>query len=579
MKKGVRHVKSLFGENLNRKAPLQEYPRMQLRRKNWMNLNGMWECQIVEKGKENWKPICVPFAAGSELSLVSDILQPDQVLWYRKSFAYKPEYGRTILNFEAVDQLCVVYLNGKEVGRHAGGYTPFQIDITRYVKYQNALMVKVMDSTDTGVLAYGKQRLKTNTIWYTPTAGIWGTVWLEEFPPHAIEDLKITPDYDRARTFIELAGSFEQAKITVKAKDGSFYHEGITMDGHYCVPMETFHAWSVDDPFLYDVEIQTEDDFVTSYFGMRKFSRGKDSHGNIRFCLNNEPLFLSGVLDQGYSVEGMYTYPSEAAMVYEIQTMKDMGFNVLRKHVKVENRRWYYLCDRMGMLVMQDMPNGGNRFSPLVHQALPLFFNIRTLKDDAYARFGREKKLSRDMYMHELDEMLDSLFNCVCIFAWVPFNEGWGQFDSQFITDHIADYDSTRLIDSASGWHDQGCGDFNSRHVYFHAFHVPRKDSRILLLSEFGGYSYLEEGHSRAEKVFGYRKYRDRVDLSRAISELYERDIVENVPKGLSGCIYTQLSDVETECNGLLSADRKCIKVDKKKMKQINDRIIRRFQK
>lgn len=576
-------MKSIWAESLDPSAPLQEYPRMQLKRESWTNLNGIWEYQIVPKGqntqKDDWKPVCVPFPVGSSLSMAEEIVQPDEVLWYRRTFSYKPEGGRTILNFEAVDQICSVYVNGEEVGRHAGGYTPFQIDITDKVKYQNSLMVKVVDASDTGVLAFGKQRLKTDTIWYTPVAGIWGTVWLEEYPTYYVEDIKITPDFDESRAFIELAGAFGQAKITVKAKDNSFFHQGITTDGHYVVPMQGFHPWSPEDPFLYDVEIQTEDDFVTSYFGMRKFSSGKDGNGYTRFFLNNKPLFLSGVLDQGYNVDGVYTYPSEGAMLYELQTMKSMGFNMLRKHVKVECRRWYYLCDTLGMLVMQDMPNGGSTFSCLYHQALPLFLNIRTLSDKKYARFGRSAKLSRDMYMHELDEMLDTLFNCTCIFAWVPFNEGWGQFDSARITKHIAEYDTTRLIDSASGWHDQGCGDFNSRHVYFHNFHVPKPDHRILLLSEFGGYSYAEASHCQVKKVFGYKKFSDKVDLSRAVSEVYDTDVVQNISKGLSGCIYTQLSDVETECNGILTADRKVIKIDPKKMKQINERIYRRFNK
>ena len=341
--------------------------------------------------------------------------------------------------------------------------------------------------------------------------------------------------------------------------------------------MGDFHPWSVDDPFLYDVKIVTEDDEVFSYFGMRKFSVGRDKGGNIRFMLNDQPLFLSGLLDQGYTPDGKYTYATDAGMIEELEMVKQLGFNMLRKHVKVECRRWYYHCDRMGILVMQDMPNGGSTFSFLIHQALPLGLNIRTLKDDDHERFGRSVA-SRKMYMHELDEMIHTLYNCVSIFAWVPFNEGWGQFDSEKVTEHIYALDHTRLVDSASGWHDQGCGDFNSRHVYFHAFHVPKKDKRILLLSEFGGYAWLAAGHAECDKLFGYRKYKDRTDYDQAVNTLFEKEILDNVDRGLSGCIYTQLADVENECNGLLSADRVIIKTDVRKMRKINERIYRKIR-
>lgn len=572
-----------WAEEADLKHPLSEYPRPQLRRENWMNLNGTWEYQIVlgngETSPDAWKKITVPFALGTALSGTEGvILQPGETLWYRRSFAYQPRRGRTVLNFEAVDQMCTVYLNGFEAGEHAGGYTPFSMDVSQYIKYQNALMVRVQDRSDRGTLAYGKQRLKNGGIWYTPTAGIWGTVWLEDLPDHAVEDIKITPDYDAGRAYIEIAGTFSQAKITVSAPDDSFLHEGLTQDGHYTVPMEHFHAWTTEDPFLYQVRIISEDDAVETYFGMRKFSAGTDQKGNVRFMLNDSPLFLSGLLDQGYTPDGRYTYPTDQAIADELQMVRDMGFNMVRKHVKVESRRWYYHCDRMGILVMQDMPNGGNTFSFLLHQALPLFFGIRKIRDHHYDWFGRGSSRLRRAYYYELDEMLDTLFNCVCIFAWVPFNEGWGQFDSRAVTQHIRNYDSTRLVDSASGWHDQGAGDFNSRHVYFRRFRAPRADGRIMILSEFGGYAFRAAGHSETKKQFGYRRYKDRVDLDHAISALYEKQIVPEIDRGLSGCIYTQLSDVESECNGMITADRRVIKADVRKMKKINERIYRKVK-
>ena len=570
-----------WGEGLNQQAPLQEYPRMQLQRSSFMNLNGVWEYQITEekaspKG-DGWKKIIVPFALGSKLSQAEENLRPDQALWYRKQFSYKPSYLRTWLNFEGVDQECTVWVNGIEAGRHEGGYSPFSLDISSMIKYQNALVVRVRDFSDTGVYAYGKQKIEHGGMWYTPSSGIWQTVWLEDIPEHAVHDIKITPDYDGRQVFIDLAGDFSQALITVMAGQ-ELVHQGLTDDHHYTIPIEHIHPWTPDDPFLYDVYVKTEDDLVRSYFGMRKFSRGYDSYGKIRFCLNDKPLFLNGLLDQGYTPDGLMTYPDDHAMIYELKKIKELGFNMLRKHVKVECRRWYYHCDRLGILVMQDMPNGGGPYD-FKQTAVWPNLGMRHKKDTVQNKaFGRVTDVSREMYYKELDDMLDMLYNTVSVFAWVPFNEGWGQFDSEKVTEHIREYDRTRLVDSASGWHDQGAGEFDSRHVYFLPYRVPKDDGRIHLLSEFGGYAYLEYGHSEAEKLYGYKNFTDKLALDEAVHNLYERDILGNIRKGLAGCIYTQVSDVEDECNGIFTADRKIIKVDERKMRKMNLRCLRRLK-
>lgn len=570
-----------WGKNLDSKHPLQEYPRMFLQRDSYMNLNGIWEYQITglkeEPKTERWRKIVVPFALGSNLSGTDDILQPGEALWYRKQFAYKPGVPHTWLNFEAVDQVCTVYLNGMEVGTHKGGYTPFSFDISSMIKYQNSLMVRCTDDSDLGSYLYGKQKTEHGGMWYTPSSGIWQSVWLEDLSEHAVHDIKITPDFDEAKVYIDLAGNFSQAVITVST-GGRVVHRGLTNDTHYEADIPDMHPWTPDDPFLYDLYIQTEDDVVKSYFGMRKFSRGYDAEGVPRFLLNNKPLFLSGLLDQGYTPDGLLTYPDDQAMIYDIRRMKDLGYNMLRKHVKVDMRRWYYHCDRLGMLVMQDIPNGGGPYDFQVTAVLPNL-GLRKMDDRENKGMGRTDQLLRRMYYEELDDILDDLYNCVSVFAWVPFNEGWGQFNSREVTDYIRSYDATRLIDSASGWHDQGCGDFNSRHVYFTSFRVPSgRDDRILLLSEFGGYSYLEWGHSEAEKLYGYKKFKERPSLDQAVYDLYDRQILANIRKGLSGCVYTQLSDVEDECNGILTADRKVIKIDEKRMKKMNERCIRRLK-
>lgn len=572
---------SRWGKQLDEKNPLPEYPRMQLQRDSYFNLNGVWEYQITGLTEEpkpgRWKKIIVPFALGSKLSDADDILFPEQALWYRKQFAYKPSVAHTWLNFEAVDQECTVYLNGIRVGTHSGGYAPFSLDITNTVKYQNSLMVKCTDASDRGLFAYGKQKIEHGGMWYTPSGGIWQSVWIEDLNEHAIHDIKITPDFDEQKVYIDLAGNFSQAAITIGAA-GEVVHRGLTNDMHYEAPIDPMHPWTPEDPFLYDLYIQTEDDVVKSYFGMRKFSVGHDADGTTRFCLNNKPLFLSGLLDQGYSVDGLMTYPAEEAITYELQKIKDMGFNMLRKHVKVECRRWYYNCDRMGILVMQDMPSGGLfNFSEM---GIKPTIGFRHQTDIDNPKLGRSTEEEKQIYYHELDDMLDNLYNCTGLFAWVPFNEGWGQFDSAKVTDHIRDYDSTRLVDAASGWHDQGAGDFDSIHDYFFPFRAKKpKDERILILSEFGGYSYVEHGHSEPQKTYGYKKFTDRIDLDGAVNRLYEKMILRNIKNGLSGCIYTQVSDVEDECNGLFTADREIIKIDARKMKRMNDRLYRRSAK
>ncbi|MBP3890636.1 MAG: glycoside hydrolase family 2 [Solobacterium sp.] len=567
---------SPWGETLDPKNIKTEYPRMQLQRDSFFCLNGEWEFQITDGSQPDrntgWERILVPFALGSKLSGTDKTLKPNETLWYRKKFNYYLTKNRVILNFEAVDQCCTVYLNGLLVGGHEGGYAPFEIDISNAIKQENELIVRVTDQSDQGNYAYGKQKMEHGGMWYTPSAGIWQTVWIEELKPASVMDIKITPDLDTKKVYVHMTGGFTQAVLSV-FENRKLVHRGITVEKEYVIPLDEVHEWSPEDPFLYDLYVETEEETIKSYFGMRKVSIHTSYDGHARFLLNNRPYFLSGLLDQGYSVDGLLTYPSEEAMEYEIQTIKEMGFNCLRKHVKQEARRWYYLCDKYGILVMQDMPNGGGPYAfPFV--AVKPNLGFKKAKDSDYEKFGRSNAEGREIYYRELDQMLDTLYNNPCIFAWVPFNEGWGQFDSAEVTKHIKNYDTTRLVDSASGWYDQGAGDFNSQHVYFTPFKVKKEDHRPLLLSEFGGYAYLEWGHSEAEKLYGYKKYTDKIELNDAIFRAYEQQILPAIEKGLCGCIYTQVSDVEDECNGLFTADRRILKIDAKKMKKINAKCI-----
>lgn len=562
-----------------KEIPLPEYPRPQLTRDNWMNLNGTWEFQIMDGSQpapqSGWRSILVPFALGSKLCGTDAQLLPGQILWYRRHFDYVPTSAQTMLNFEAVDQFCTVYLNGYMVGEHQGGYAPFSIDVTKALMAKNELLIRVRDDSDQGICAYGKQKILNGGMWYTPSSGIYGTVWLENLPEHAVYDIKITPDCEKEVVYLRMTGTFEQAVITVFEGE-RLVHRGITSDRTYTIPLPSYRAWSPSDPFLYRLYIQTEEETVRSYFGMRRFSKIKDAARYWRVGINGKPIFLSGLLDQGYTAEGLLTYPSEEAMRFELEKIKAMGFNMIRKHIKVENRRWYALCDQIGLLVMQDMPSGGHPYS-FWRIAIGPTLGLRTMSDgpDAYKKNGREKKESRDMYMMELDGMLDTLYNCPCIFAWVPFNEGWGQFESVQVTEHIRAYDTTRLIDSASGWHDHGAGDFDSRHCYFRSFHMPHSSERIILLSEFGGYTYVEQGHGVPKKAYGYKKFDDKVKLNEAVFALYERDVLAHISKGLSGCVYTQIADVEDECNGLFTADRQVMKIDEVKMRRLNEQCLR----
>ena len=572
---------SPWAKSVDLKNPLPEYPRMQLRRGSFHSLNGVWEYQITHGGEpdpnKGWSPVIVPFALGSKLSGTDINLLPREVLWMRKQFSYQKDNERTFLNFEAVDQCCVVYLNGVEVGCHTGGYTPFSLNVTDEIKPENELLMRITDDSDQGLYAYGKQKIENGGMWYTPSAGIWQTVWLEDLPVHAVEDIKITPDCDRSVVYLRAAGDFSQIVITVFAGE-ELVHRGITNKKDYTIPIKDIHYWSPEDPFLYTMYLQTEEETVKSYFAMRKFSSMRDSSGTIRFALNGEPLFLSGLLDQGYNCDGLLTYPCEESMIADLKITREMGFNMIRKHNKVECRRWYYLCDLYGILVMQDIPGGGGPYDFMRTAVLPTI-RFRKLSDKEYEKNGRGSEESRNAYYNELYQILDMLYNTACIFAWVPFNEGWGQFDSVEVTEAIREYDTTRLIDSASGWHDMGAGDFNSRHCYFRAFHVPRADSRILLLSEFGGYTYAEKGHHEAAKLYGYKKFTDKANWNAAVLKLFEHDVLHNIPKGLSGSIYTQLADVEDECNGLLSADRRIVKIDVRRMRRLNERCYRSLRK
>lgn len=568
-----------WGENISDK-PLQEYPRPQFRRKSYLNLNGFWQYAITETDEEPALydgKILVPFSPESILSGVNRQLQQGEYLWYSCEFTLHSNFnkGIVLLHFGAVDSICDVYVNGRRVCHHEGGYNAFSADITQYLgrSGQTRLVVRVQDFTDTRYYTNGKQSTHRKGMWYTPQSGIWQTVWLESVPEQYVKSVRITPNFDNATVTVQADCTFDEP-FTVIVYDGE--KEVCKADGKNCVtlhfPNGVFTPWSPENPFLYDLKIVSRRDEADSYFAMRKFSREK-VNGVWRLMLNNRPYFHNGLLDQGYYSDGLYTAPSDEAMVYDIQTMKDLGFNMLRKHIKVEPMRWYYHCDRLGMLVWQDMPSGGTAQHKSVTLYLP-FLGINKLKDSNYKRFSRESSESRETFLREYDEMLAQLYNCPCISTWVPFNEAWGQFDANKIAAHTKEVDPTRLVDHASGWHDQGGGDFKSLHVYFKKVHFRNDGKRATVLSEFGGYSYKDMEHSfNPDHTYSYKVFADKQSFNNGVKQLFERDVIAKIPKGLSASVYTQVSDVEDEVNGLLTYDRKVMKVDANLMKEINSKV------
>ncbi|MCS7254224.1 MAG: glycoside hydrolase family 2 TIM barrel-domain containing protein [Armatimonadota bacterium] len=571
---------TVWAEKVNPSLPHPEYPRPQMVRQNWVNLNGLWDYAIVDRQQgsipEKWDgKILVPFPIESALSGVRKPLEAHQYLWYRRTFMAPKltNSSRLLLHFGAVDWEAAVFVNGKEVGKHRGGYDSFSFDITKFIKSgENELLVRVWDPTEDGVQARGKQMRRAmrepSGIMYTPCSGIWQTVWLEVVPESFIERLKVVPNVDENAVIVTahvanqkpnmsvevlvrdaiIATSTEPeldfSKVAIIAKAKGTPNEPVKIE------LKQPRLWSPDSPFLYGLQIrlligEREIDAVKSYFGMRKVSLGKDENGFVRILLNGKFVFQVGPLDQGFFPDGIYTAPTDEALRFDVDVMKKLGFNAVRKHVKREPQRWYYWCDRLGLLVWQDMPSSSvGRGSSAEREGFPI-------SPECAEQFERE-----------LCAMVEQLFNHPSIIMWIIFNEGWGQYDTARLVEIVKKLDQTRLVNGASGWHVfQSVGDVIDIHSYPGPASPKPDGKRALVLGEFGGLGLILKGHTWIEKGWGYRTMPDEKALTKAYLRLWQRAWELKDTMGLSGAIYTQLTDVETECNGLLTYDRKVIKM------------------
>ena len=546
------------GEEITQ-APWQEYPRPQLKRDSYVNLNGQWDFMISNDSKlpeEYNQEIVVPFCPECMLSLADVDSYTGKRLLYRRNFTLPDGFrkGKVLLHIGAADQNAKIYVNDAWVGNHVGGYEAFSMDITAALEEENEIFVMVYDDLRDTTLPYGKQSLNRGGMWYTPVSGIWQTVWLESVPEEYIESLDIQVTLESATISVTPALS---GKILLEGKEYPL------TEGKATITPENPRHWTPEDPYLYHFSIETEFDRVESYFALRTVET-KEINGIPRLCRKGKPYFFHGLLDQGYCSDGIYTPASPACFDEDILKMKELGFNTLRKHIKVEPELFYYACDRLGMVVFQDMVNNGD-YSFFRDTALPTF-GIQKRNDKKMHRDENTRKA----FLHGMESTVKQLKNHPCILYWTIFNEGWGQFDGSAAYEKLKSLDSSRIIDTTSGWFRGTETDVDSRHIYFTPWSALKPSDKPLVLSEFGGYAYAVEGHLfNPDKAYGYKTCKSREHFQTSLSELYITKVLPAIDRGLCAAIITQVSDVEDEINGMLTYDRRVCKADAESMRQI----------
>ena len=546
-------------ENELAEVPFSEYPRPQMVRDSYITLNGKWNFRIENSREIKFSgEILVPFCPESRLSGVKCEIDKDDVMIYKRTFVCEKNDKHLLLHIGACDQFASVFVNGELVGANAGGYLPFEFDISDFVREgENTLRIEARDPMDTE-LPYGKQTSHRGGMWYTKISGIWQSVWMEYVPENYIKRIKITPD--TSGIDIEVFGGEEEKTFAFDGREYTF------TGGHFRFDVEEPHLWTPDDPHLYEFELVSGDDRIRSYFGLRTFEAKEGS-----LLLNGKPIFCHGLLDQGYFPDGIFMPATYRGFEDDVVSMKECGFNMLRKHIKLEPDIFYYYCDKHGMLVFQDMINSG-KYSFFVDTALPTVFLKSGVSHRASAR--RREEYEKCSY-----GIMDTLYSHPSVVCYTIFNEGWGQFDADKYYDAFKSYDPTRVYDTASGWFRPKKSDFDSEHVYFKPIKL-KKGKRALFLSEFGGYSCKIEGHSfNLDKTYGYRFFEKRVDFEEALVKLYETEVRSAIDAGLSAAVLTQVSDVEDETNGLLTYDRRVLKVDKSKMRELSCKLYANFAK
>ena len=547
--------------------PWQRYPRPQMRRDTWFNLNGLWEfsATTAEDIPDCFpEQIRLPFPPQSLLSGIHRNIPEEQFLFYKKTFSLPPEFrsGRVLLHVGAADQIARVWLNDVYLGEHCGGYDSFTFDVTHALQEENTLVIRVSDQMSREVLPSGKQRAKRGGMWYTPVSGIWQTVWMERVPDRYIRSIHIHTEENRAT--ITLEGNLPDGTVCVQTPEGSLQ---VPLNRNSAqIELDSPRLWSPEDPYLYECTIHAGEDRVETYFALRTLSI-ETVHGIPRLCLNGRPYFFHGLLDQGYWSDGLFTPADPSCYETDILAMKSLGFNTLRKHIKVEPEQFYYDCDRLGMVVFQDMVNNGG-YNFLRDTVLPTI-GLKRRND----RHMHRSKESRAAFLQAMETTVRQLENHPCICYWTIFNEGWGQFESTRAYRRLKELDSSRFIATVSGWFKGGESDVTAEHVYFKPFR-PIRSEKPLVLSEFGGYAYLPEGHAfHPGKEYGYRHYKTREEFARGVQELYQKEILPAVKDGLCAAVYTQLSDVEDETNGLFSYDRTVLKLTPEEMRPMSLRL------